>query len=603
MIDRSRAAHRRYIKDELKQSQNDSGQFWRNIKKLIPNLSHSDFIQLKNEVTGKNLEPDEIPNYINSFFANIGPKLSQNMYAPWRPYDERCEFELNPIRTTVNEVSTLIKGINVNKSSGMDCISNQVVKDAFTCLVPKVTDMFNSSFITNTVPDKWKIATIVPIYKAGDSRSVGNYRPVALTPTPCKMIEKLMHKHIFNFIDHHKILTTKQGGFRPGHSTLSTLASFTDEIARNLNVAKPTVAAFIDLSKAFDTVDHLVLLDKLENYGIRNANLKWIKSYLSNRMQRTKVNGLLSDLEIVICGVPQGSILGPLMFLLYVNDLPKCVTDSSIMLYADDTVIYNADPKCEDSQSKLQLSLDKFALWSIQNKLTVNSKKTKLMCFTASKRKLNSMDVSLTLNDVKLMIVPSYKYLGVTLDSHLKYDLHIKHMLQTISHKTYMLACIRSFMTESIALKIFKAMVLPYFDYGDILFLSANKDLLNDLQIAQNRCLKICLKLPWLTNTDLVHKKAKITKLGPRRIYHMNNFMYKRSRDPLYQDVKDLPTRKFLGPVVNRFKSNGNLYFKSIEHLGAMLWNDLKPEYRLLPTIKRFKIEGKVWLKTQIPIA
>ena len=130
-------------------------------------------------------------------------------------------------------------------------------------------------------PSKWKVATIVPVFKSGDAKNVGNYRPIALTPTPCKLIERIAHKHIFNFINHHNILTPHQGGFRPGKSTINTLSSFTDDIAKNSNIAKPTVAAFIDLSKAFDTVDHLILKSKLDLYGIRGGNLDWMVSYLS----------------------------------------------------------------------------------------------------------------------------------------------------------------------------------------------------------------------------------------------------------------------------------------------------------------------------------
>ena len=224
------------------------------------------------------------------------------------------------------------------------------------------------------------------------------------------------------------------------------------------------------------------------------------------------------------------------------------------------------------------------------------------MGFTASKKKLNNIDIAIFLNNTKLSIVPSYKYLGVTLDPHLKFDIHIRVMKQTVSYKTYMLACIRGSMTEQIALQIYKSMVVPYFDYGDILFMCTNQDLLDDLQVAQNRCLKICLKVPMLTNTEYIHAKTKIPLLKDRRMYHLYMFMYPRSRDPSYCDNQNLNTRGFKGPVLKRLTPHGGAYFKSVEHFGAMTWNQLKPECRSLPSKLAFKHDRKEWLNNQIPI-
>ena len=598
----SRAARRKYIRDEIRATEKDNKKFWRNIQKVMPNGSMSDFIRLKDQDTGLIVPDIDVPAYINSFFVNIGPKLSKDMYSPWKSYDKREINSLKDFQTTEHEVLDISKQINVCKSSAIDNMSNMVIKDVFTYIPKKVADLFNSSFRSNIVPPKWKIATIVPIFKSGDAKNVSNYRPIALTPTPCKLIEKIAHKHMFNFINHHNILTGNQGGFRPGRSTIDTLASFTDDIARNLNVAKPTIAAFIDLSKAFDTVDHLILEDKLETYGIRGNCLKWLLSYLSDRTQKTKTNGLVSPLMRVVCGVPQGSILGPLLFLLYVNDLPKCVNKSCIKLYADDTVIYDSDTNVDIIQTRLQSSLDLFAMWSLQNKLTVNPSKTKLMIFTASKRKMNSMDVSLTLNDKKLSVVPSYKYLGVTLDPHLKYDIHIRTQLKKIAHRTYILSTIRQFLNVRITLRIFKSKIVPYFDYGDILYVATSQFLLDDLQYAQNRCLKISLVLPWLTDTDVVHSKAKIPKLEFRRLSHLYNFMYKRSQNVEYLEHAQRTTRANQAPILRRLIPHGNTYFRSVEHFGAMMFNMLPPPTRLLPSYKTFKSDRKTWLKSKIPL-
>ena len=271
-------------------------------------------------------------------------------------------------------------------------------------------------------------------------------------------------------------------------------------------------------------------------------------------------------------------------------------------MYADDTVIYDADANLDNVYTRMQQSLDDFGMWCLQNKLTVNTGKTKIMAFTASKQKLTGLHIDLSLNGVKLMVVPSYKYLGVVLDPHLKYDLHVKQQLKSINHKTWILANLRGAMTKSIALKIFSSKIVPYFDYGDQLFCSAAQYILDDLQYAQNRCLKICLKVDHLTDTEFVHAKAKIPMLKYRRLAHLHNFMYKRAQNLEYTVNRNIPTRAHQAPILNRHTSHCDVYFRSIEHYGSMVWNMIPPPVRLLPTYDIFKRDRKLWLENRVPI-
>ena len=188
------------------------------------------------------------------------------------------------------------------------------------------------------------------------------------------------------------------------------------------------------------------------------------------------------------------------------------------------------------------------------------------------------------------------------LDSHLKYDLHVKQQLKSIHHKTYVLANLRSSMTKSIAFKIYYSKILPYFDYGDQLFCSASQCILDDLQFAQNRCLKICLKVDHLTDTNLVHAMAKMPMLKDRREAHLMNFMFKRSRDPEYTVNRNIPTRAHQGPILFRVTAHCEVYYRCIEHYGSMLWNMLPAPARLLPTLTSFKLDRKIWLAGVVPI-
>ena len=200
--------------------------------------------------------------------------------------------------------------------------------------------IFNLSFANGLFPDVWKRATIIPLYKGGTKTEVSNYRPVSLLPLPGKLLEMIVHANLLHFLEANKIISDKQGGFRKGFSTATSIADLTDSLFSTINNNHISLAAFIDLRKAFDTVDHRILLSKLKCYGFAGKNLRWCENYSSNRSQRTLANGKLSPEHQITCGVPQGSVVGPLFFILYVNDIQFAVRGSKTQLYADDTVIY-----------------------------------------------------------------------------------------------------------------------------------------------------------------------------------------------------------------------------------------------------------------------
>ena len=353
-------ARKGYVKKELVDHQNDYRKFWRLINLILPGQKGAKpKVILKSNETGSLLGEDETADYINDYFTGIGPKLAENMFTPWKFYDERVANKIDKFETNLQEVKKLVHEINITKSSAIDGISSKILKTAFTHTPDRLVDIFNCSFNTQVIPDVWKISKVTPIPKAGDPRLVNNYRPISLIPLPCKLIEKIVHNRLYGFFTREHVITENQGGFRAGHSTIDTLACFTDDILRNLNVGINTIAAFIDLRKAFDTVDHIVLLAKLEHYGTRDHNFRWLQNYLGNRKQCVRVNGVQSGLRDVVCGVPQGSILGALLFLMYVNDVCKCIKTSKLRLYADDTVIYNCDP---DFHTVARRSADTYAI-------------------------------------------------------------------------------------------------------------------------------------------------------------------------------------------------------------------------------------------------
>ena len=216
------------------------------------------------------------------------------------------------------------RDINTLKSSGIDEIASKLCKDAFLVLQDHITHLFNCSLRKGIFPNDWKTAKVIPLFKGGDKESVNNYRPVSLLPLPGKILEKIVHIKISKFLEENKFLSPDQGGFRKGFSTTSTIVDLTDDLFTCINKGETTLGTFIDLKKAFDTVNTEILFNKLNEAGIRGNTLKWCKSYLTGRSQKTLVNGILSPSLPIICGVPQGSVLGPLLFLLYVKRSSAC---------------------------------------------------------------------------------------------------------------------------------------------------------------------------------------------------------------------------------------------------------------------------------------
>ena len=297
-------------------------------------------------------------------------------------------------------------------------------------------------------PPSWKIATVVPLFKGGLKSDVGNYRPISLLPLPGKILERIVHNRVSLFLENNELLCDEQYGFRKNCSTTHGIVSLTNALFEAINKNETCIAVFIDLRKAFDTVNHDILVRKLSHIGIKGNLLRWIENYLFNRAQRTFANDVLSSTAPVKCGVPQGSILGPLLFILYINDIKHHIDGVELGLYADDTVIYTHNENAHLAQKSLQEKLNGFVEWSKTNELTINSQKTKLMIFGTRSCVKKARDTSIMIGTSLIQQVPSYKYLGFTLDSVLSFSNHISSLLNTVTHKAYILSKIRRFIIE-----------------------------------------------------------------------------------------------------------------------------------------------------------
>ena len=297
--------------------------------------------------------------------------------------------------------------LKVNKATGLDQIPYCMLKDGASIITNSVTYLVNLSLSVGSMPDEWKQAKVIPLHKSGCREDMDNYRPISILPVISKIAESAVNVQLQQYLTQHNLLSSVQSGFRKYHSTQTAVTFFSDSIRRNTELGQITGALFIDLRKAFDTVPHNPLISKLSRFGIKEKSLEWFKSYLSSRTQAICIGNELSSHKNVLSGVPQGSVLGPVLFILYINDLVSSVQFSQVMMYADDTVIYYSSTQLSEIELKLNLDLLTLNQWLLNNKLILNEKKTEFMVFGTRQRLMRQ-----NIDENSIKRTETFKYLG-----------------------------------------------------------------------------------------------------------------------------------------------------------------------------------------------
>ena len=363
------------------------------------------------------------------------------------------------------------KQLKPKSSQGHDGFSNEMLKGIAPIILTPLTYLINMSLETDYVHSSLKVAKIVPVFKDSDKHSFTNYRPISLLSPFSKLLEKIVCYQLYTFLQNQSILYKHQYGFRPRHSTSHPLIHFTDNIfkALNQNPSSFNISIFIDLKKAFDTVNFEILLKKLSHYGIRNKENLWFQNFLINRKQYTSVSGIHSEVETAKCGVPQGSCAGPLLFLIYINDLPAC-TDFFTSLFADDTAFQLNSSDSNFLIERANSELDKAKTWFQSNKLTLNIKKTKYIIFKNKNQHFHFGDLKVGDKIIDRIgndcVETTFKFLGHVLDENLSFEGHINHIIKKLLKANYALSTSKNFVpipirkTISLGLSIGRNLIL-----------------------------------------------------------------------------------------------------------------------------------------------
>lgn len=574
-------AKNNYDKKVIESHKKDSRKLWNYINTKIGKKKKKSVIIEKLNVQGNcTQDKKKIANHMNHFFNNIGNELASKITKDksFNYTEERRENSLFFTPVSQKEISTIINKLKKKAAGGIDNISSSVLQKISPFITNPLTKIINKCFEEGVCPRHFKQAEIIPIYKSGDKFESTNYRPISLIPNLAKIFEKAVKCRLNSFFKKYNIINKEQFGFVEKKSTTDALGSITEHIYNNLDKSKPTIAIFLDLAKAFDTVNHEILLRKLNNIGVRGNANKLIRSYLTDRTQVVKIKDETSSQRVISCGVPQGSILGPLLFIVYMNDIFSLLKEGKLIAFADDTVLISEGATWDEVQNLINKNLKVVFNWLCANELSLNITKTVYMTFVNYKDKLpENLNIEIIHNSQVHSIerVKTVKYLGVLIDESLKWSEQIKAVLKKTRYLTYVLNKLKnSFNIFNLKL-IYNAFFSSIASYGIIAWGCAYENVFSYLEKYQDRLLKIIFgkshDLQEICKTNLIPKV--------RQMYYISSVLCE------YKNLQQLVPKKQYN---TRFKQISLLNCKleagkkSYKYTAILVFNLLPNEMKMM---------------------
>ena len=484
-----------YFLSYFEKNKNKSSEIWKGIKSLV-NIKSSNCNSINLLDKHKNLVNDQkkIVNKFNDYFVTVGSSIANRIPTVTGSYKDYMKkincansFYLSP--TDEFEIEKFFDTLDSNKSTGPNSLPVfilKIMKPFFSKWLCKIINLSLEVFI---FPDLLKVAKVTPIHKKDSKLNHENYRPISLLSVLSKIFEKIIYKRMYSFLTKNKLIYERQYGFRSNYSTNYALANLTERIKSSLDTKDYVCGIFVDLEKAFDTVNHQILCEKLNHYGFRGGTNMLIKSYLENRKQFVSINGFESETKTITCGVPQGSSLGPLLFLIYINDFHLCLDKTDAGHFADDTFIMYASKNIKTIETVINYELKLISKWMKLNKLSLNTDKTKLIVFRTKKKPFDTNNLSIKFNGKKLTPVDYVKYLGMFIDKHLSWDFHISQLSRKLSRANGILAKLRHNAPITTCLQVYYAIFYSHLMYGCAIWGLSSEKNLNIIRILQKKVL------------------------------------------------------------------------------------------------------------------
>ena len=537
-----------YLHSKCVEFKQDSRKLWQLVNKIIGKSQNKtdsiDNLRIDNVLR---YDPNSITNGFCEFFSHIGEKYAKLLDSNESEIDgyikridsNKASLYLAP--TSVVEVKELIQKLPLKTSSGHDNISNTLLKKLNESITIPLTVIFNKSLEEGKFPDQMKLADIFPLFKSKDRSECTNYRPISLLMTLSKLLEKLVYKRTYTFLEKHNKLYESQYGFRDGHSCENAISELISEATKGQQEGMYTLALFLDLSKAFDSLEHSVLLRKMERYGLRGKCNDWFASYLQDRRMRVKCTisstgkQEYSQYQSVNYGTPQGSCLGPLIFIIFTNDLNRQLMNSCSLLFADDTTLYMTHRNLRYLKWCIEEDMRRLITWFKSNKLTLNLGKTECLLFQKNGQR---QTITIELDNIKVSNSKEVKFLGMWLDEYLNWQSHVRKLTLKLTRNQNLLKYSSKMMPVDTKKLVYHAHIGSHLQYGILLWGNgSSKEQIRKLQKIQNKCLSYVTGNK--INSTSMNKELKILTINDLIQLANQKFGYKLLHDMLPKKVSE----------------------------------------------------------------
>ena len=582
-----------YINNQLIKTGTDSKKMWKLMNNTL-NVNHKNSVNIhKLKNNNKIITNDkEIAITFNDYFINVAENLQrkipiQNSLINDSIYNNKCIYLKKCNELELKNVIFLLK---ITPSKGDDEISTRDIKEIYFVIKDQLLQLINECLKIGEFPSSIKITKVIPIHKKGKKEDISNYRPISITSTISKIIEKVIKARLIEFLE----LSAYQYGFQDSSSTLGVTTDLLENIIQKTDNGFHVATVFIDLRKAFDTVDHQILLKKLHDMGIQGPAQRLLKSFLEKRQQYVTVNGAKSTIKIVKSGIPQGSVLGPLLYLLYVESISQINLSAKYYMFADDTVLVISEKDTKNLEIKINENLIKFYKWLCQNKLVVNENKTVYMIFNPKRYDETNTVLNIKINSKTIEKVTHYTYLGLVIDNKLNWGNHVDMLYNKLSGLICCMKRISNLFTTKNKLMLYNAHINSILTYLIAIWGNTTQYNINRVQRLQNRAIKNIFKLKYDTSTKSLYESYPILPIRNLIKKELCTLVYKINNDLLKSNIIfKKSTHQYSTRHKDRFPLDKNIRSeygrKRPTYVGAQLYNQLPKFIRNSETLAIYK--------------